>query len=77
MIYKTHVLREPQRVNRGLYPSISQKGSYDYANVIINFLSYADGDNDLIDISNVINTPIKELLNIVNALIQNDLITTM
>lgn len=59
--YKTTVLGEPQLGKRGLYPNISQKGSYDEVTPMVDLIAYADGKNDLIDISNRIGVPISRL----------------
>lgn len=66
---------EPQLGKRGLYPSISQKGAYDSVTALKDFLAYADGASDLIDISNRINQPIDVLIPIVKKLVQNGLIS--
>lgn len=72
--YKVNVLCEPQLGKRGLYPTISQKGSYDAIKAMTDFIAYADGNNDLIDISNIIGVSVKELLPIVKKLKINGLI---
>ena len=72
--YKVNCVCEPQLGKRGLYPTISQKGSYDAVYAMTNFLTYADGRNDLIDISNIINVPIEELIEIIDKLKNNGLI---
>jgi aminopeptidase-like protein len=72
--YKVTTLCEPQLGRRGLYPSMSRKGQYDEVFKMINFLSYADGKNDLIDISNIIDVPVSDLLEIVTSLKKNGLI---
>jgi aminopeptidase-like protein len=59
---------------RGLYPTVSRKGQYDEVFKMVNFLSYADGKNDLIDISNIIKVPVCQLLDLVKLLKDNDLI---
>lgn len=59
---------EPQLGKRGLYPTISYRGSHDSVNVIRDFTAYADGSHDLIDISNIINVPIDILIDIKNKL---------
>jgi len=59
---------EPQLGKRGLYPTISYRGSHDSVNVIRDFTAYADGTHDLIDISNIINVPIDILIDIKNKL---------
>lgn len=73
--YKVNVLCEPQLGRRGLYPTVSKKGSYDEVLAMTNFIAYADGKNDLIDISNIINQPLDKLIEIVNKLIENELIS--
>lgn len=65
---------EPQLGKRGLYPTISQKGSYDAVKILTDFIAYADGRNDLIEISNIIKTPIDMLIPIIDKLKENDLL---
>ncbi len=72
--YKTKVLCEPQLGKRGLYPTISRKGSTSDIKSTMDFLAYTDGKNDLIDISNIINVSIEKLNPIVSELIKNDII---
>jgi aminopeptidase-like protein len=72
--YKVTTLCEPQLGKYGLYPTTSRKGPYDEEFKMLNFLSYADGKNDIIDISNIINVPVSELLEIVILLRKNGLI---
>lgn len=72
--YCIKVLCEPQLGKRGLYPTVSKKGSYDKVYSMTNFIAYADGTNDLIEISNIIGCPIRELIDVVNLLLKNDLI---
>ena len=66
--YRVNVLCEPQLGKRNLYPTISKKGGYDKIRAMTNFIAYADGTNDLIDISNIIGVPVKELIPIVKVL---------
>lgn len=72
--YRVKVLCEPQLGKRGLYPTISQKGSANIVKKMTDFIAYADGRNDLIDISNIIGVSIKDLLPIVEKLKINGLI---
>ena len=72
--YKMKVLCEPQLGKRGLYPTISQKGSYDEIEAMTNFIAYADGKNDLVDISNTINVSVRELTKIIGKLQSAELI---
>ena len=60
--YQCSCLCEPQLGKRGLYPTISRKGQYDQVKVMMDFIAYADGRNDLFDISNRIGVPVWELL---------------
>ena len=73
-IYQIQCLCEPQLGMRGLYPTVSQKGSSGEIKNMMNFIAYADGSNDLIDISDRIHTSVKKLIPIVEKLIENHLI---
>ena len=66
---------EPQLGKRGLYPTISQKGTYEAFRAMQHFTAYADGRNDLIGISNLIGTPIDLLIPIVGKLTEHKLLT--
>lgn len=66
---------EPQLGKRGLYPTISQKGIYDAFRAIQNFTAFADGRNDLIDISNILQIPVDQLIHIKDQLLQEQLLT--
>lgn len=72
--YQVTCLGEPQLGKRGLYPTLSQKGSYDGILAMRDLIAYADGTNDLIDISNLINVPIKTLIPIVKKLTDSQLL---
>ena len=72
--YKVQCLCEPQLGKRGLYPTVSQKGSYGDISTMTDLIAYADGKNDLIDISNIIDVPIKQLIPIVEKLQENGLL---
>ena len=60
--YKTTVLCEPQLGKRGLYPTISKKDNYDGIAAMTNFIAYADGRNDLVDISERIGVSVAVLI---------------
>lgn len=74
MIPQTTVLCEPQLGKRGLYPTVSVKGSANEARKMMNFISYCDGNHDLIEIAEKIKIPVWELYPIVEKLIENDII---
>lgn len=64
-IYQVQCYCEPQLGKRNLYPTVSQKGSYGNVRAMTNLIAYADGRNDLIDISNRIHVPVHNLIPIV------------
>ena len=72
--YKIQCLGEPQLGKRGLYPTVSQKGQHDLVAALTDFIAYADGTNDLIDISNMIGVPTKDIIPIVRQLLKTDLL---
>ena len=72
--YQMAVCCEPQLGKRGLYPTISQKGGYDAVEAMMNFIAYADGRNDLIDISDLIGVKVKDLIPVAGQLRENGLI---
>lgn len=72
--YQIECFGEPQLGKRGLYPTISQKGSYDEVTTMMNFIAYADGKNDLFDISNIIGVPVKNIWPIAEKLARAELI---
>ena len=68
---------EPQLGKRNLYPNVSKwpdDKSWLELRKLINCLSYADGEKDLIDLSNSIELDTQELLNLLEKLIEEDLI---
>lgn len=73
--YKMTCICEPQLGKRGLYPTLSRKGQYDEVFRLKNLISYLDGRNDLIDISSIIHVPVDEMLENMNKLLENNLIT--
>lgn len=72
--YRVKCLCEPQLGKRGLYPTVSKKGSYDAVKALTDFIAYADGTNDLVEISNIIHQPVDILIPIADKLLENDLI---
>lgn len=76
LCYETQCYCEPQLGKRGLYPTISRKGAYDSILALKDFIAYADGKMDLIDISNKINQPIDVLIPIIIKLKNEGLISS-
>ncbi|MDG1203244.1 MAG: DUF4910 domain-containing protein [SAR86 cluster bacterium] len=72
---KVQVLGEPQLGKRGLYPETSTKESTDAVRTMMDFITYADGKIDLLEIAEKINAPVWELYEIVEKLVQHGLIS--
>ncbi len=72
--YCIKCLCEPQLGKRGLYPSVSKKGSYDAVKSMVNFIAYADGEKDLLEISNIIKVPVSQLIPVIKQLTEADLL---
>lgn len=67
-IYRMTCYCDPQLGKRGLYPTISQKDSYGKLAAMMNFIAYADGTNDLLDVSEKIQVSALELADIADKL---------
>jgi len=72
--YKIKCLCEPQLGKRGLYPDLSTKKSSNAVRDTSSFIAYADGERDLIDISQRIKVPVHQLYGIVEKLIEAKLL---
>lgn len=68
------VLCEPQLGKRGLYPTISSRGSAAAVANMMHMLAYCDGSRDLLSIAEVIGCPMWELLEAVKNLKQHGLL---
>lgn len=73
--YKTSILCEPQLGKRGLFPTISKKGQYDEVKVLTNLISYCDGKNDLIDISDITHVDTIKLISVIEKLLEFKILT--
>ena len=74
VIPKIKVLCEPQLGKRGLYPNLSKKGSSKEVKNMMDFISWCDGDKNLLEIADKVKIPIWELYNILELMIKHDLI---
>lgn len=75
--YKITCFGEPQLGKRGLYPTISTKSYTNEVKKMMDFIAYADGENDLADISSRINVPVWELYPIIEKLKEAGLLTAV
>jgi aminopeptidase-like protein len=73
-IYKTKVLGEPQLDKRGLYPTISTKNSNVEVRRMMNFIAYADGSRNLIEIADLIEENALDLIDIAQRLLKEDVV---
>jgi aminopeptidase-like protein len=66
---------EPQLGRRNLYPGLSIKTQgYDATRLMLNLLAYADGERDLIDISEIIDADYFAVAEVARTLLSHDLI---
>lgn len=77
--YLNKICCEPQLGKRGLYPQLSIKNNkeYDQARVLLDFLAYADGRNDLLEIAKIIHADVFYLHQLAQKLMQQDIIETI
>ena len=73
--YKINVLCEPQMGKRGLYPTLSTEKSGDEVKVMMTFISYCDGEHDLLEIADLIGVASWDLYELVEKLKSHDLIS--
>ena len=66
--YRVTCHAEPQLGKRGLYPNLSTKNTSAVVETMMDFIAYADGTNDLLEISHIISKPVWDILPIVEKL---------
>ena len=74
IIPQNKILCEPQMSKRGLYRNLSTKYKHIFGYKLLNFLQFADGTNDLNQISKLIKINYKETLKIYKILLKTALI---
>ena len=67
--YRTTTLGEPQLGKRGLVPTMSSKETYQQTLALKDLIAYADGKNDLIAISEIIEQPADILIPLIDRLL--------
>ncbi len=73
-LYKTNVIGEPQLGRRNLYPKVSDKKTWQKVKNLINIISFCDGENDLIDICELLKIQYSECVSIIKLYESLDLI---
>jgi aminopeptidase-like protein len=73
-IYEVICYCEPQLGKRGLYPNLSTKKSGASVKTMMDFIAYADGTNDLIQISNIIGKSVNEIVPLAERLLEAELL---
>ena len=71
---KNKILCEPHMSKRKLYPTLSKKNTNYFSDSIMDFLQYADGKNNINEISILIKKNLKFTINIYNLLLKKNLI---
>jgi len=72
--YKISVLGEPQMGKRGLYPTLSTKGSLGEVRLMMDFISLCDGKTSLLNIADKLNVPIWDLYDLCDKLEEHELL---
>ena len=73
--WQTNVLGEPQLGRRGMYPTLSTRGSSIIVRDLKNVLSFMDGNHDLLKIAEKCNLKYTEVLNIIEKLKESGVIS--
>lgn len=73
--YKVECFCEPQLGKRGLQSTVSQKGTYGGVLTLRDLIAYADGETDLIEISEIIGVPVAKLYPLIDRLCDQGLLT--
>ena len=73
-VFRVNCYGEPQLGKRGLYPNLSTKNSGASVETMMDFIAYADGNNDLLQISNIIRKPVREIVPIAEKLLEAGLL---
>ncbi len=73
--YRVTCKGEPQLGERGLYPDTSRKNNYASVQKMMDFLAYADGENDLVEIGRIIGVSALSLLATIEVMKRKGLIT--
>lgn len=72
--YRTTTICEPQLSRRNLYPTLSKKGSLTDFRTLFDFIAYADGSTNLIDLAAILEVPAWDLYALIDQLQETGLI---
>jgi aminopeptidase-like protein len=72
--YRATCLGEPQLGRRGMYPTLSRRGSGLEVRTMMNILAYADGQRDLVSLAERIGVPAEDCIPIVARLLEQRLL---
>ena len=75
--YKINCLCEPQLGRRGLMPTMSNKESYKDTLILKDISAYADGTNDIFELSDHIGHPVPQMLPTLKRMIEAGLIEAL
>jgi len=75
-VYSATTPCEPQLGKRGLYPTLSVRGSADAARAMMNVLAYSDGTRDVVDLAHHIGLNPAEAISIVEQLAAKGLLSS-
>ena len=59
---------------RGLYPTLSTKKSGEQVRLMMDLISLCDGENTLLQIAETLNTPIWEIYELIDKLVEHKLL---
>ena len=72
--YQVTTICEPQFGKRGLYPTLSSKGSAEAVKTMMDFVSYCDGKHSLLEISEIMSVQFRNLELIAKELVKHALL---
>ena len=73
-VAKSKILCEPQLGKRGLYPTLSKDKTQFDSKKLLDVITYCDGKNDVINISEITGIEYKEVVDMIELLNSKDLI---
>jgi aminopeptidase-like protein len=74
-VFRSTVAGEPQLGKRGLYPTLSMKGSAAGVRLMMDILAYADGRTDLLQIADIIGADFQQCAEVAATLVEHGLLS--